>query len=507
VTPAAPDVGEPAAPVVDKLVSTSLARAKLGAFDLFMAVLAALAVMVVISLVVPLGILTIDTSGFPAVMAFTMLVLWLFTRGFGAMGRHVPSAGPFFAYIASGLGKPLGVGAALVSLAAYTGFQVSSYGGLGPAVSELLNMAFGIDIVWWVPALMACLLIAVLGCFNLKKIMMVLTVLAVVEIVLVVALLAAITIMPSFAWSWQSLSPAHLVSPKAAATFLACLTSCVGIEHINTYVLETRRPEKTAPRATAISIVAMLVLYAGGALVLTSAITAQTAGPDLFLNAASSVLGKAALTGALVMLSTGLLAGGLAFHNVIARGTFSLAKDFAPDDGLAAVFGRLAANGVPRAASMLQSAVGLTVIVMAAYFQWKPKDQLFFWGSVAGGLGILCLFTLTSIAVPFFFAGNHRGEKAWSRWIAPCLAFAFLAYATYLGVTTLPSAFGLTSWSGPALFTPIGYLALVVIGVVLGLWLRSYRPATYKGLGLGVTSLAVRTTAPLAARDTAEASR
>jgi amino acid transporter len=315
--------------------------------------------------------------------------------------------------------------------------------------------------------------------------------LAIVEVVLVVFYLIAITTMVGFHPSWTSLSPSNLWAPTAGATFVLCITACVGFEHTNFYVEEAKNSQKTVRLAIVFSLAAMLLLYTGGGWVLGSAITPATEGPDLFLNAATNVLGKAALTGGLIMLSTSLLAAGLAFHNVIARGLYSLGRDKV----LPAVLGRVAANGVPRAASIMQTVIGLTVILLAGYFHWEPQAQLFYYGGVGGGLGILVLYLVTSIAVPAFFARDRRGESAWKRWIAPGIAFVFLAYATYQAIITLPTLFGLTSWSGPALFVAVGYPAVGVAGVLLALWLKARRPNIYQGIGLGVSGHTARPTA------------
>jgi amino acid transporter len=55
---------------------------------------------------------------------------------FVAMARHITNAGALYAYISRGLGRPLGVGAALVAALAYNMLQVGLYGMFGPTLAQ-----------------------------------------------------------------------------------------------------------------------------------------------------------------------------------------------------------------------------------------------------------------------------------------------------------------------------------------------------------------------------------
>jgi amino acid transporter len=103
-----------------------------------------------------------------------------------------------------------------------------------------------------------------------------------------------------------------------------------------------------------------------------------------------------------------------------------------------------ARTGAPRVASLTQSAIGFAVIVLYALAGWDPMVRLFFGLGTTGTFGVLCLLTVTSIAVIRFFARDPRGEGAWRRLVAPALA-----------------------------------------AIAYGLWLRSARPAVYQGIGQG----------------------
>ena len=83
------------------------------------------------------------------------IVLGLFVVGYAAMSRHVANAGAFYAYVARGLGKVQGVGAAFVALIAYNAMQIGIYGLFGVAMGAFMADKLGITLEWWVWCLIA----------------------------------------------------------------------------------------------------------------------------------------------------------------------------------------------------------------------------------------------------------------------------------------------------------------------------------------------------------------
>src|SRR5258708_35092286 len=93
---------------------------------------------------------------------------------------------------------------------------------------------------------------------------------------------------------------------------------------------------------------------------------------------------------------------------------------------LPAVMGTTGKNGVPRAASGVQSLLGLVAILLTWGLHWDPTGQLFFWGGTTGGFGILLLLAATSIAVVKYFLGAPDGETVWRRLVAPGVSAVLL---------------------------------------------------------------------------------
>ena len=87
------------------------------------------------------------------------MVLLIFAVGYLAMARRITNAGAFYAYAAQSLGRPFGVGVALVALVTYNCFQVASYGGVGAIAAPMFSHWFGIEVQWWVLGLLGWLIV------------------------------------------------------------------------------------------------------------------------------------------------------------------------------------------------------------------------------------------------------------------------------------------------------------------------------------------------------------
>jgi amino acid transporter len=90
-------------------VSRALARDRLGVPAVLFFVLAGVAPLTVAAGVIPTAYATTGLTGIPATFVLVALILAVWTTGYVAMTRHITNAGAFYAFIARGLGRPLGV--------------------------------------------------------------------------------------------------------------------------------------------------------------------------------------------------------------------------------------------------------------------------------------------------------------------------------------------------------------------------------------------------------------
>ena len=105
-----------------------LAAGRLGVPQVLYFALSGVAPLTVVAGVVTTAYAVTGLTSVPAAFYLVAVVLAVFSVGFVAMSRHIRNAGAFYAYIARGLGRPAGVGAASIALVAYNLLQVGLYG-------------------------------------------------------------------------------------------------------------------------------------------------------------------------------------------------------------------------------------------------------------------------------------------------------------------------------------------------------------------------------------------
>ena len=470
-------------------VSAALAHDRLGVPAVVFFVLAGVAPLTVAAGVIPTAYQTTGLTGIPAAFIAVALILALFAVGYVAMSRHITNSGAFYAFVSRGIGRVVGVAAALVALLSYTFLQVGLYGALGPTAENLAAAHLGVHAAWWRWALAAWAVITVLGLLRVDITGRVLGVLLSAEILVIVAEAVLGLAHPAGGdLSLATLSPADLTS-AGFGTFgvlaVVAVLGFVGFEQAPVLAEEARNARRTIPLATFFALGMIAIVYAGVSWAMAAhsgtgrvVAAAGQQGPGLLFGLGGS--GSLAQAAQWLFL-TSLFAAALAFHNVVWRYMYALGRE----NVLPSALGRTGGNNIPKTASLAQSATGLAFILAYAAGGWPPMTDLFFWLGTTGGFGIIILLALTAVAVIAFFARDPRGEGAWPRLVAPALAAILLAgivvlaaahYATLLGVPPGDSA----AWALPA-----SYAVVAAIGLGWGLVLKISRPHVYAAIGLG----------------------
>ncbi len=199
------------------IVSRALARNRLGVPSVVFFGIAGAAPLTVILGGVTTIYAVIGSTAVPASYLVAAAVLSLFTVGFVAMSRHIVNSGAFYSYIAHGLGRVAGVGAAFVALPAYAIMQIGLFGLFGVVGSGILA-AMHIQASWFICALVAWFVVAVLGLLWVDLSGRVLAVLLVAEILVVLIYDAVMVAHPAGGTaSFATLSPTMMLTPQAAA--------------------------------------------------------------------------------------------------------------------------------------------------------------------------------------------------------------------------------------------------------------------------------------------------
>jgi amino acid transporter len=469
-------------------VSTALAADRLGVPAVVFFVMSAATPLTVVAGVVTTGYAVTGITGLPVAFIVIGAVLALFCVGYVSMARHVANAGAFYAYISRGIGRPVGVAGAWVAVVAYNALQVGLYGAIGAATTPLLNAWFGIDVAWWVVALCAWAIVAVLGQLHVDVNGRVLAVLLVA--VIVVYSLANVANPAGGTVRFDTLDPTALFAPGVGAILALGVLGFVGFEGAVVYSEEARDPLRTVRIASYVSVGLIAGLYTLGSWAMSVATgpdqivaQSQTHSTELIFQLANTHLGVLIVDIGRALFVTSVLAAMISFHNTTARYVFALGRERV----LPEVLGRTSPRtGSPMLGSLIQTVIGGAVIVVYAVAGWDPVVQLFFWGGTAGGLGVLLLIATTSIAIIVYFLRHPAEETVWRKLIAPVLAAVLLLIVVVLALANFATLLGVEPTSPLRWGIPLAYLA--ILGVMWALALRRRRPAVYAAIGLGAKS-------------------
>jgi amino acid transporter len=200
----------------------------------------------------------------------------------------------------------------------------------------------------------------------------------------------------------------------------------------------------------------------------------------------SGALGQAAQA----LFMTSLFAAALSYHNVTWRYMFALSREGV----LPAALSRTSRSSIPRAASLIQSASGLAVIVVFAVAGWPAMNGLFFGGGAMGGLGVMILLAVTSTAVIRYLDRHPGGESAWTRMTAPALSALLLGAAIVLAIMHFGTVLGTGPGNPAAWMLPAAFGVAAAAGLCWGAVLRARRPDVYATIGLGAHAVAGQAT-------------
>ncbi len=117
--------GQSPPPIEVSAVSNTLARDRLGVPAICFFMLSAAAPFVVVAGVISNVYGVSGITSVPVAFAAVAVILAVFAAGYVAMAQRIVNSGAFYSFISHGLGRPAGVGAALVALIAYNTLQVA----------------------------------------------------------------------------------------------------------------------------------------------------------------------------------------------------------------------------------------------------------------------------------------------------------------------------------------------------------------------------------------------
>jgi amino acid transporter len=474
-----------------------LASGRLGAAAVIFFALAATAPLAVVLAVLPSAFSRGDGPLLPLSVVALAVVLLLFATGYTAMAGRAPFAGAMYTFVARGLGRPAGVGAAWVALLSYQALQLGLYGVAGAAAAPVLRSWFDITAPWWAVAAACWAVVALGGTMRVEITSGVIALLALGEAAVTAGFAAANALDPAdgriTADSFRPAGSAAIDRPALGLLLAVGVLAFVGFETTGAYAEEALRPRREVRSATYTTIVFLAVLLAGSAWAMSLgagpgrvAELARTRGAELAFDLAAARLSPWAVTLGRIMLLTGLVAAMLSLHQVIARYLFALGRERV----LPGFLGRTARRTLtPRAASLTQSlTAGAAIAYFAAVRSPAPFGPRL---AVCGGLGILTLLTVTSLAALLHLNRVPGGENAWTRFVAPVLSTVALGALCCLAFRDLPALLAVPAGDRLTRILPATLTAVAAAGLLHGLSMRAARPIAYAGIGQAGTPVVI----------------
>ncbi|NWL28254.1 APC family permease [Paenarthrobacter ureafaciens] len=422
----------------------------------------------------------------PGIYLLVTLMLLIFSVGFVRMSRSVDAPGGFYSFVTAGLGKPAGLGGALLALVGYIfiGFFAPSLFAL-TLQGFVVNTLGGPEIPWYWYGLGIITVTTLLAYNRIDLSAKVLTVVMLLESAVVVifdvAAFASGDVSQGVGFSMPWITDAGL-----GLALLFAVGNFFGFEATVIYGDEVKNPDRTIPRATYLAVVGIGLFYAVAAWAYTAFLGADNVQDEakantvnLFNDGATALVGKIFADIGVVLLITSILASMLSIQNIAARYSFSLAADGA--------LPRILGSVHPRHKSPYVSAVGVGIVWVVATVVFTlvgvAPEALYPIASGSGTFSVLLLMFITSFAVLVYFVRRRSfaPESVWKTIVSPIVSVLFLGLITYLAIANYPELIG-----GSAVMTAIFMtftFALFIGGIVYAYFLRSKRPEVYARLG------------------------
>jgi amino acid transporter len=425
-------------------------------------------------------------AGVPGAFVLSGILYLLFSVGFTAMSRYVGGAGAFYTYITKGLGKPAGVGGAMMAIVTYSSVQIAIYALFGVFVNGALT-ALGVTLPWWAYSFAAIAIVTLCGQRNLAFSGHILGICMVAEIAILLLLDIGIVLGGGGpeGMSLSAFSPSVVFGPGLGLALVFVVGSFIGFEATAIFAEEAEKPEKTIPRATYVAVLLITVFYAFSTWAIVQyygpskvSETAQAGLDTFFFNASGAVLGQWSVQVMNVLLITSLFACVLSFHNTINRYFFSLGREGIVASVLGTVHPK---HGSPYIAGLAQSAVAAVILAGFVIGNQDPYAVVFSWMAALATIGILAVQILVCAAIIVFFRKANTGLSSWKTLIAPLLSLVGL-----IGVLVLVSAnLSLLSGSESLIVSSFPYFIVLVglLGAAFAVRLKSSRPVLYASLG------------------------
>jgi amino acid transporter len=398
----------------------------------------------------------------PLSFVLTTIVCLFIANTVSQFARFMPSSGGYYAFATRGLGARFGFMTTWSYLIYDFLGMAGAIGFLGYLASNALDNASGVNVPWWLFALLTFLIVWVLTYRGIAVSIRTTAVLGAVEILIMLALAITFLVHPGHGSSYTAPlfpknAPNHFHGVLAGMVFSVLALS--GFEAPAPLAQETRRPAKFISRAVLISLLIIgcfyiFTAYASAIGWGTGRMAAFASNPNPYYALGHSLWG-AGWWFILFAIINSTIGVGLACTNAATRVMYTMGQA----GTLPRQFGRLhPVYQSPTFAISVQQLVGVAAVLIVG-LGFGATEVFGFIGTI-DTLAVIVLYIMANLALIRYVRREQAAHfDLWRHVIAPLIGTG--ALVPVLWVTVWPEP----SW--PINLTPYIFVAIMAVGFAL----------------------------------------
>ena len=378
--------------------------------------------------------ITYAGGSFPLAIFLAMIGCLLLAISISSLAIHLPSAGGFYTYISSGLGRSFGFLAGWVSIPAYLLFlplNLLAFGFAGQGFSGL---------PWWIWGSVLAIVMGLLTFFGVRLSIRTLVVLGAIEVIVFVVLSIFLIAHPANGNTLLAFTPAQWANGRGGVNGVLVgavigVLSFTGFESAALLAEESRNPRKIIQPALMIAVVLMGVFfvmasYAGlagygfdhiGSVTDPHSYLGDSPTPWFTLGARAWGKPGGYIVGLVVLNSLAANVG--AGFTALSRVVFAMGRTGA----LPSAFGKVHQRfRTPTLALIVGALLTIAIALWSAAVYGQPPNSFYVLVDSAAYC-VLSTYAAVSLAVPFYYLRQRRAEfRLLPHLVVPVLAALLL---------------------------------------------------------------------------------
>jgi amino acid transporter len=420
----------------------------------------------------------------PISFFLTTIVCFFIANTVSQFSKYLPSTGGYYSFATRGLGARTG----FMTTWSYLIYDIigpaGAIGFLGYLASSTFQMAAGVNIPWWIFALITFAIVWALTHFGIQLSMRTTAIFGGIEILIMLALAFTFLVHPGPGSSYiaplqPKNAPNHYEGILAGMVFSVLALS--GFEAPAPLAQETRRPGKFISRAVMLSLflIGAFYIFTSYASAIgwgTGNMAAFASNPNPYYQLGHSLWG-AGWWFIFIAIVNSAIACGMACTNAASRVAYTMGQA----GTLPPRFGRIhPVYRTPTFAIAVQQIIGIIAILLVGLL--LAPDTIFGFLGTITTLAVIVLYIMANIALTAYIRREHRADyNPWRHLVLP--GIGTLALLPVLWITVYP----VPPW--PYRITPYIFVAALIVGFGYMQWRERRTPGA---LQRGATALVGR---------------